>query len=73
MFGAYKFRFYPNNKQLELINKTFGSSRYVYNYYLDKMKNNGYVPADITDISTKIGTKMMLKLKKPCLEKQHYY
>ena len=45
MFKAYKFRFYPNNKQLELINKTFGSSRYVYNYYLDKMKNNGYVPA----------------------------
>ena len=38
MFKAYKFRLYPNNKQLELINKTFGSSRYVYNYYLDKMK-----------------------------------
>lgn len=45
MYKAYKFRFYPNNKQLELINKTFGSSRYVYNYYLEKMKNNGYVPA----------------------------
>ena len=45
MFRAYKFRLYPNNKQLELINKTFGSSRYVYNYYLDKMKNNGYVSA----------------------------
>ena len=45
MFKAYKFRFYPNNKQIELINKTFGSSRYVYNHYLDKMKNNGYVPA----------------------------
>ena len=47
MFRAYKFRFYPNNKQLELINKTFGSSRYVYNHYLDKMKNNGYVSAYI--------------------------
>lgn len=45
MFKAYKFRLYPNNKQLELINKTFGSGSYVYNYYLDKMKNNGYVPA----------------------------
>ena len=45
MFKAYKFRLYPNNKQLELINKTFGSGRYVYNYYLYKMKNNGYVPA----------------------------
>ena len=45
MFKAYKFRLYPNNKQLELINKTFRSSRYVYNHYLDKMKNNGYVSA----------------------------
>ena len=45
MFKAYKFRLYPNNKQLELINKTFGSGRYVYNYYLDKMKNKGYVSA----------------------------
>ena len=43
MFRAYKFRLYPDKEQLELINKTFGSSRYVYNYYLDKMKNNGYV------------------------------
>ncbi len=45
MFRAYKFRFYPNKEQIELMNKTFGSSRYVYNYYLDKMKNNGYVSA----------------------------
>ena len=45
MYKAYKFRFYPNKNQIELINKTFGSSRYVYNYYLDKMKNNGYVSA----------------------------
>ena len=45
MFKACKFRLYPNRKQIELINKTFGSSRYVYNYYLDKMKNNGYVSA----------------------------
>ena len=45
MFRAYKFRLYPDKEQLELINKTFGSSRYVYNYYLDKMKNNGYVSA----------------------------
>ena len=45
MYKSYRFRFYPNKKQLELINKTFGSSRYVYNYYLDKMKNKGYVSA----------------------------
>ncbi|MBQ9318053.1 MAG: helix-turn-helix domain-containing protein [Bacilli bacterium] len=30
---AYK---YPNQKQKELINKTFVSTRLVYNYYLDK-------------------------------------
>ena len=45
MYKAYKFRLYPDNEQLELINKTFGSSRYVYNHYLDKMKTNGYVSA----------------------------
>ena len=45
MFRAYKFRLYPNKEQIELMNKTFGSSRYVYNHYLNKMKNNGYVPA----------------------------
>ena len=44
MFKAYKFRLYPNKNQIEIINKIFGSSRYVYNYYLDKMKNNGYTP-----------------------------
>lgn len=33
---AYKFRIYPNKKQQELIEKTFGCSRFVYNYYLVK-------------------------------------
>ena len=32
----YKFRLYPNYKEKELINKTFGCTRLVYNYYLDK-------------------------------------
>lgn len=34
MEKAYKFRIYPNKKQKELINKTFGCSRFVYNHYL---------------------------------------
>ncbi len=34
---TYKFRLYPNLKQKELINKTLGSTRLVYNYYLDKI------------------------------------
>ncbi|MDE3418136.1 IS200/IS605 family element RNA-guided endonuclease TnpB [Clostridioides difficile] len=33
---AYKFRLYPNKKQQELINKTFGCCRFVYNKYLAK-------------------------------------
>lgn len=33
---AYKYRIYPNKKQQELINKTIGCCRFVYNYYLNK-------------------------------------
>ena len=36
MEKAYKFRIYPNKKQEELIQKTFGCCRFVYNYYLAK-------------------------------------
>ena len=36
MEKAYKFRIYPNKKQQELINKTFGCCRFVYNKYLAK-------------------------------------
>lgn len=31
---AYKFRMYPNNNQKEMLSKTFGSKRKVYNYFL---------------------------------------
>jgi putative transposase len=33
---SYKYRIYPNQQQEELIQKTFGCSRFVYNYYLAK-------------------------------------
>ena len=36
MEKAYKYRIYPNKKQEELINKTFGCTRFVYNRYLSK-------------------------------------
>ena len=36
MEKAYKYRIYPNKKQQELIQKTFGCCRFVYNYYLNK-------------------------------------
>jgi putative transposase len=35
---AYKFRLYPNKKQIELINKTIGYSRFVFNFFLGKQK-----------------------------------
>jgi putative transposase len=35
---SYKFRLYPNKEQQELINKTLGCNRLVYNYYLNKKK-----------------------------------
>ena len=33
---AYKFRIYPNKRQQEQINQTFGCCRFVYNRYLAK-------------------------------------
>ena len=36
MEKAYKFRIYPNKNQEILIQKTFGSCRFVYNHYLAK-------------------------------------
>lgn len=45
MYKAYKFRLYPNNEQRILIHKTFGCTRFVYNYFLDKCKSNGYIKA----------------------------
>ena len=42
---AYKVRLYPNGQQVELIRKTFGCCRYVYNHTLavrkDAYKNAG--------------------------------
>ena len=38
MEKAYKFRIYPDKAQEELIQKTFGCTRYVYNHYLAMRK-----------------------------------
>ena len=40
-YKAYKFRLYPNEKQTNLIHKTFGCVRLVYNYYLAKQEKEG--------------------------------
>lgn len=36
MLRAYRYRLYPNKQQQELINKTLGCCRFVYNHYLNK-------------------------------------
>lgn len=35
---SYKFRIYPNKQQQEMISKTFGCCRFVYNHYLEERK-----------------------------------
>lgn len=63
-YKAYKFRMYPDKYQKELINKTFGCMRLVYNYYLNDIKENGYKNsyACIKDYTSK------LKYEKPFLQ-----
>ena len=35
MEKGFKYRIYPNKRQQELIQKTFGCTRFIYNYFLD--------------------------------------
>ena len=42
IYRGYKFRMYPNEEQKELINKTIGSCRFIYNHFLDKKVSNAY-------------------------------
>ena len=45
MYIAHKFRIYPSDRQKTLINKNFGCSRFVYNYYLTYIKEHKYMNA----------------------------
>lgn len=45
MYKAYKFRIYPSAEQCILINKIFGCARFIYNYFLEKCKENKYIKA----------------------------
>lgn len=62
MEKAYKFRIYPNKKQIELIQKTFGCSRFVYNYFLD-LKIKSY-SEDKKSINYNTTSKLLTQLKK---------
>ena len=45
MYKAYKFRLYPNSYQKQLLSKTFGCVRLIYNHFLDKCTKNGFIKA----------------------------
>ena len=45
MYKAYKFRLYPNDEQRQLIHKTFGCVRFIYNHFLNECKEKGYQKA----------------------------
>ena len=36
MYKAYVFRMYPDDKQTELINKSFGVNRFIFNHFLEE-------------------------------------
>ena len=42
MYKLYKFRAYLLYEQRILINKTFGYQGFIYNYYLNDIKDNDY-------------------------------
>ena len=70
MEKGYRFRIYPNEEQIVQIQKTFGSTRFVYNHYLAKRKkiykaekqsmNYNACSADLTQLK-----KELLWLKEP--------
>ena len=62
MEKAFKYRIYPNKKQQELIQKTFGCCRFVYNYFLDKRKSE-YEQNQIS-LSYNDTSKLLTQLKK---------
>ena len=45
MYKAYKFRLYPNDNQKKLINKTYGCTRFIYNHFLNKCKEEKFIKA----------------------------
>lgn len=45
MYKTYRFRLYPTDNQRTLIHKTFGCYRFIYNYFLNQCKSNGYQKA----------------------------
>ena len=59
---AYKFRLYPNKQQRELINKTIGCSRFVFNHFLNAW-NEAYRETG-TGLTYNVCSTQMTQLKK---------
>ena len=60
---GYVFRLYPNNSQKELIEKSFGCYRYMYNYFLERNKTyiNAYESIkEILSLKDKIQEKIFM-------------
>lgn len=59
---TYKFRLYPNEEQVELLAKHFGCSRFVYNYFLDRRKEQYRLTGKSDNYYTQ--AKILTELKK---------
>lgn len=53
MFKAYVFRMYPAEKQKDLINKSFGVSRFIYNHFLEEKNIKKKVKANLLLMSVR--------------------
>lgn len=62
---AYKYRIYPNKKQQMLIQKTFGCTRFIYNYFLD-LRIKEY-KENAKTLSYNDSSKLLTQLKKELL------
>ena len=68
MNKAYKFRIYPNEEQKIMFSKTFGCTRMIYNYYLEK-RIKSYEEEKITFGYTKCANDLtLLKKEKEFLQ-----
>lgn len=75
---AYKFRIYPSTQQEQLILRTFGCARYVYNYYLNQRiqayKTTGKSPTrfeqdkDLTSLKKQHETSWLKEVDKCALQ-----